>query len=68
MSLKRLAISRKFGGRRYAVLTDRTFGHLYAAGLAEQVRQQGYSVRVVLSKTGWAVYHYPQYPRPKGWD
>lgn len=64
MSLRRLAISRKFGKHRYAILTDQTWGKQEAVRIAGSVRRQGYSVRVVKSQTGWSVYHYPQYPQP----
>lgn len=66
--IQRPVISRRLNGHRYALLEDVALSRSAAIALAAQVRKLGFSVRVSGLKYGWFVYHYPQYPRPRGYE
>ena len=62
--LRRPSISKKIGKHRYGLLKNYPYSRGDALKLADTIRRQGYSVRIVELKTGYFIYHYPQYPEP----
>ena len=62
------SVSKKVGSHRYAILDPIARNNRETAQIASDLRQQGFSVRVIRFKSGSFIYHYPQYPRPKGWS
>lgn len=65
MGIRIPSITKKYGKHRYAVLNVFTLGYRETQEEAQRIRKQGYSVRVLEMRTGWVIYHYPQYPKPK---
>ena len=61
MSIRRPSITKKIGKHRYALYEDMPLNRSDAERLAQKLRGNYDSVRVVRLQTGWFVYHYPQY-------
>ena len=61
MSIRRPSIAKKIGKHRYALYGDMPLCKSEAERLAQKLRAKYDSVRVVRLRTGWVVYHYPQY-------
>jgi len=60
MGIRRPQISKKFEGRRFALLEDRPIGFREAQLEKGALMQKGKCVRVVRLRTGYFVYYWPQ--------
>lgn len=61
MSIRRPSITLKIDGHRYALWEDMPFSKDEAISKMKQLKKKYQSVRIIRLKTGWFIYHYPQY-------
>jgi len=64
MGIRRPSITKKIGRHRYALLKDMPCGYRDARVEADKLRKRSWvkSVRIIQLRSGYFIYHYPQYP------